>query len=175
MTITSDGWKTIDFSGEDLVFAADEKFWIVAIHAFQSTFAFGMDQSIPLSYRGWEYTGGLAPDRDRALSDIMIKFDGESATGVYDEVQAPNAFSVAQNYPNPFNAKTNIAFTIENEADVAIGIFSLTGQKVADLSGHFNAGENVVSWDATDVASGVYFYRLSVDDNSQTRKMVLLK
>ena len=175
MTITSDGWKTVDFSGDNLIFDADEKYWVAVLHAFQSTFAFGMDQSIPLSYRGWEYTGGLAPDRDRSLSDIMIKVDAEVATGIDESDLIPTAFSVSQNYPNPFNAKTNIAFTIENESDVAIGIYNLTGQKVADLSGHFGAGENVVSWDASDVASGVYFYRLSVDDKSQTRKMVLLK
>jgi hypothetical protein len=176
LTITSDGWKTVDFSADDLHFAAYDKFWIAVLHAFQSTFAFGMDQSIPLSYRGWEYTGGLAPDRDRALSDIMIKFDGEiSLSDVDEDNLTPTTFSLAQNYPNPFNAKTSFAFTIETEADVAIGIFNLTGQKVADLSGHFNAGENLVSWDASDVASGVYFYRLSVDDNSRTMKMVLLK
>lgn len=176
ITITSDGWKTIDFTNDSLSFAPNDKFWIVAIHAFQSTFAFGMDQTIPLSNRGWEYTGGLAPDRDRALSDVMIKFDGEiSTSGVEDDNLAPTTFSLAQNYPNPFNAKTNIAFTMENESDVTIGIFNLMGQKVADLSGHFGAGDNMVSWDASDVASGVYFYRLSVGDNSETMKMVLLK
>jgi len=176
MTITSDGWKTVDFSADDINIAANDKFWIVVIHAFQSTFSFGMDQSIPLSYRGWEYTGGLAPDRDRSLSDIMIKFDAQEAqTGIDDENIAPTEFSLSQNYPNPFNARTNIAFTIENESDVTIGIYNLTGQKVADLSGHFGAGENIVSWDASDVASGVYFYRLGVGDKSQTMKMVLLK
>ncbi|UCE66846.1 MAG: T9SS type A sorting domain-containing protein [Candidatus Zixiibacteriota bacterium] len=175
ITITSDGWKSVDFSADNINIAANDKFWIVVLHAFQGTFAFGMDQTFPLSNRGWEYTGGLAPDRDRSLSDVMIKFDAEAQTGIDDENMAPTEFSLSQNYPNPFNAKTNIAFTIENESDVAIGIYNLTGQKVADLSGHFDAGENVVSWDASDAASGVYFYRLSVDDKSQTRKMVLLK
>jgi len=176
LTITSDGWKTVDFSGANINIAANDKFWIAVLHAFQSTFAFGMDQSVPLSYRGWEYTGGLAPDRDRDLSDIMIKFDGEVSTlGVDDDNLTPSEFSLSQNYPNPFNAKTNIAFTIDRESDVSIGIYNLTGQKVTDLSGHFDAGENMVSWDASDVASGVYFYRVSINDKSETRKMVLLK
>lgn len=176
MTITTDGWKTVDFSADDINIAANDKFWVVELHAFQSTFAFGMDQTIPLSYRGWEYTGGLAPDRDRSLSDIMIKVDAEAAqTGIEVGNPTPTQFSLAQNYPNPFNAKTNISFSIANESDVTIGIYNLTGQKVADLSGHFGAGENVVNWDASSVASGVYFYRLSVGNNAQTRKMVLLK
>jgi hypothetical protein len=176
MTITSDGWKTVNFTADNINIAAYDKFWVVVLHALQGTFAFGMDQTVPLSYRGWEYTGGLAPDRDRSLSDIMIKVDAEEAqTGIDDGDLAPTAFSLSQNYPNPFNARTNIAFSIENESDVAIGIYNLTGQKVADLSGHFGTGENIVSWDASEVASGVYFYRLNVGDNTQTRKMVLLK
>jgi len=176
LTITSDGWKTVDFSNANVNIAAYDKFWIVEIHAIQSTFAFGMDQSIPLSYRGWEYTGGLAPDRDRELSDIMIKFDGEaSALGVDDENITPSVFSLSQNYPNPFNARTNIAFTIDRESDVSIAIYNITGQKVTDLSGHFEAGKNMVKWDASEVASGVYFYRVSTDDKTETRKMMLLK
>ncbi len=176
LTVSSDGWVSVDFTGDNLNFQANVKFWVVVIHALQSTFAFGMDQTIPLSFRGWEYTGGLAPDRDRELSDVMIKIDAiEGVTGIDENDMIPNSFTLSQNYPNPFNAKTNISFSIETESDVAIGIYNLTGQKVADLSGHFNTGENMVNWDASAVASGVYFYRISIGDNSEARKMVLLK
>jgi hypothetical protein len=71
--VTALGWYTIDFSGADLNFFSNDKFYMVVLHAFVSTFTFGMDQTAPLSNRGWEYTGGLAPDRDRSLSDIMFK------------------------------------------------------------------------------------------------------
>ncbi len=174
VTVTAEGWVTIDFSSSNLEFAPNEKFYVVALHAFQSTFAFSMDQTSPLSYRGWEYTGGLAGDRDRELSDIMIKIAADAATSV-DDAPTPNTFAISQNYPNPFNARTNISFNIVNDGDVAIGVYNLMGQKVADLSGHFNAGENVVTWDAAAVASGVYFYRIDADNRSETKKMVLLK
>jgi hypothetical protein len=176
MNITTDGWKTVDFSADDINIAANDKFWIAVLHAFQSTFSFGMDQTLPLSNRGWEYTGGLAPDRDRGLSDVMIKFDAQEAqTGIDDENLTPTEFSLSQNYPNPFNAQTNIAFTIDSESDVSIGIYNLMGQKVADLSGHFDAGQSVLTWDASEAASGVYFYRIAVNNQALTRKMVLLK
>jgi hypothetical protein len=174
VNVTSDGWYDLDFSDAGLTFAPNEKFYVVAIHAYQNTFSFAMDQSTPLSYRGWEYTGGLAPDRDRGVSDVMFKVYADATTGIDDEY-LPKSFSVSQNYPNPFNARTNISFSIERESDVSIGIYNIAGQMVTDLSGHYRAGDHVVTWDASDVASGVYFYRVVSNDNSQSRKMVLLK
>lgn len=174
VTVNSTGWVNVDFSSAGLNFAANEKFYLVVLHAFQNTFSFSMDQTSPLSYRGWEYTGGLAPDRDREVSDVMFKVMANASTGI-DDNPVPRAFSVSQNYPNPFNARTNINFSIDRESDVNIGIYNIAGQLVADLSNHFRAGENIITWDASDVASGVYFYRIATADNSETRKMVLLK
>jgi hypothetical protein len=176
VTVTSPGWVNINFSSADLTFQANEKFFVVVIHANQSTFWFGMDNDPPLSNRGWEYTGGLAPDRDREASDIMIRITAEEGvTGIDDDEVTPKSFTISQNYPNPFNARTNISFSIDSEADVSIGIYNIAGQRVADLSSHFGAGENLVSWDASDVATGIYFYRIEYNNASETRKMVLLK
>ncbi len=172
--VIATGWVNLDFSWAGLTFDANEKFYLVVLHALESTFAFSMDQTSPLSYRGWEYTGGLAPDRDRGVSDVMFKVFANPGTGIDDEI-IPVGFSLDQNYPNPFNAMTNINFALERESDVRIGVYNVVGQLVNDLSGHFRAGENSVSWNASDVASGVYFYRVSVGDNAETRKMVLLK
>ena len=73
INVTTTGWFSIDFTAANLQFDANAKFWIVEVHALQSTISFGMDQTAPLSNRGWEFTGGYAPDRDRSVSDIMIK------------------------------------------------------------------------------------------------------
>ena len=59
--------------------------------------------------------------------------------------------------------------------DVSIGIYSVTGQLVESISGHYEAGSHSVTWDAADVASGVYFYKVTADNFSQTMKMTLLK
>jgi hypothetical protein len=87
----------------------------------------------------------------------------------------PEAFAVKGNYPNPFNAKTLINFDLPVNSDVSINIYSITGQLVETISGQFEAGSQSVSWDASDVASGVYFYKVSAGDFSQTMKMTLLK
>jgi hypothetical protein len=171
-------WKNINFTlAENLVFAANAKFYVVVIHAFQSTFTFSGDNSVPLSYRGWEYTGGLAQDRDRSVSDIMIKAYADTATTPVsvDETPVPKAFSLAQNYPNPFNAKTIINFSLKNESDVRFDIYNIAGQLVDVVSEHFAAGNNSITWDASDVASGIYFYKINVGDISETRRMVLVK
>lgn len=87
----------------------------------------------------------------------------------------PTEFSVKANYPNPFNAKTLIGFDLPSDSDVNISIYSITGQLVETISGHFEAGTRSVTWDASDVASGVYFYKVSAGDFNQTMKMTLLK
>jgi hypothetical protein len=175
LTVSSTGWKDIDFSSAGLTFQPDEKFYLIVIHAYQSTLFFGMDTGLPLSYRGWEYTGGLAPDRDRETNEIMFRIEANPGTSVDDGGMTPKSFSISQNYPNPFNARTNISFAIDREADVRLGIYNIAGQLVDDLSGHFEAGENMVTWDASSVSSGVYFYKIEYDNNAETRKMVLLK
>lgn len=175
ITVSSTGWKSVDFSSANLVFGPDEKFYVIVLHAYQTTFWFGMDTGIPLSNRGWEYTGGLAPDRDREINEIMFRIVANPSTAVDDDGLTPRSFSISQNYPNPFNARTKISFVIDREADVTVGIYNVAGQMVDDLSGRFEAGENVVTWDASSVASGVYFYRIEYADRAETRKMVLLK
>jgi hypothetical protein len=66
--VTATGWKDVDISWANVEIPANDKFYIVVLHALQNTFSIGMDASVPLSYRGWEYTGGMAPDRDRLMS-----------------------------------------------------------------------------------------------------------
>jgi len=87
----------------------------------------------------------------------------------------PTSYAVEQNYPNPFNAKTEIRFALPVSSDVSINIYSVTGQLVESLTGHYEAGFNSVIWDASQVASGVYFYKLSAGEFSQTMKATLLK
>jgi len=87
----------------------------------------------------------------------------------------PTQFAVSQNYPNPFNAKTLIKFSLTDASDVTVAIYSITGQLVETLNGRFGSGDNQITWDASHVASGVYFAKVSAGSNSQTMKMTLLK
>jgi len=86
-------------------------------------------------------------------------------------------YQLEQNYPNPFNPSTNIAFALAKAGEVKLEIFNALGQKVATLvNGRVTAGQHTVAWDARNVPSGIYFYKLEAGGAfSQTRKMVLMK
>jgi len=85
-------------------------------------------------------------------------------------------FHLFQNYPNPFNPKTRIAFSLEKSEFVEINIFNIRGEKVAVLvSKIYSAGRHYVDFDASDLAGGVYFYRLTAGQLTACRKLLLLK
>ena len=96
----------------------------------------------------------------------------------------PDKFNLEQNYPNPFNPSTNIPFTLAKSAEVSLKIFNIIGQEVRTLvNGQRQAGQYTLQWDGKDdfgrsVASGIYFYKLSVSGGENltlTRKMILMK
>jgi hypothetical protein len=85
-------------------------------------------------------------------------------------------YSLSQNYPNPFNPETKISFSIAKAGNVSLAVYNVVGQKVADLVNEQRAaGKYQITWNANDLASGVYFYRLEVGDFSRTMKMMLLR
>lgn len=95
-----------------------------------------------------------------------------------DEVddQIPGKMALAQNYPNPFNATTTISYDLSSEAHVRLEIFDIAGRMVEKLVDYRQpAGRHQVRWDATRYPSGIYFYRLSADEESKSNSMLLLK
>lgn len=105
------------------------------------------------------------------------------------QLQSPNSihkiateisgYELFQNYPNPFNPVTNIKFSLGKATNVSLDVFDLTGRKVASLLNNvkLTEGSYIVDFNAQNfmLGSGVYYYRLSTDEFSQTRKMILLK
>lgn len=88
----------------------------------------------------------------------------------------PASYALEQNYPNPFNPTTEIAFTLPAASEVRLDIFNILGQKVTTLvDGLMAAGKHTITWGGGSVASGVYYYRLTVDSFVETKKMLLLK
>ena len=105
-----------------------------------------------------------------------------NATDVDEQADLlPTGYELAQNYPNPFNPSTVISFTLPRVAEVRLSVFNVLGQEVVRLlDGQLPAGEHYVVWDGRDsegnrAASGVYLYRLSTEESTQARKMMLLK
>jgi hypothetical protein len=91
------------------------------------------------------------------------------------EAALPTEFAVSQNYPNPFNAKTSFRLEVPTTSDITINVYNVAGQLVKAMNMHLDAGVHSVVWDASDVASGVYFYKVTADDFTKTMKMTLLK
>jgi len=97
-------------------------------------------------------------------------------TGVDDEFNLPTNLTLNQNYPNPFNASTIIEFDLPNATYLTLDVFNVIGQKIVTLiESELQAGSHQVSWNASEQSSGVYYYRIKVGDNSETKRMVLLK
>lgn len=92
-------------------------------------------------------------------------------------ISNPVSFMLSQNYPNPFNPKTKIDFRIPNDAVVTVKIFDMSGKEVKTLINGEQRKANyyTLDFDATGLASGVYFYRINADKFTATKKMVLLK
>jgi hypothetical protein len=103
---------------------------------------------------------------------------------VNEEPGIPTVFALHQNYPNPFNPTSTIRYDLPHSSDVAIKLYDVLGREVTTLvNERQDAGYRQVTWDATNVASGVYFYRLTAGDASTgsaqsfvaTKKLLLLK
>ncbi|MFA6471731.1 MAG: T9SS type A sorting domain-containing protein [Candidatus Latescibacterota bacterium] len=100
--------------------------------------------------------------------------DGVTPTAVLEA--APTAFAISSVFPNPFNPRTTISFTLNRKENVALTVFSVTGQKVADLvSSPMEAGRHTVTWDAAGCSTGVYLVRLSDGKRSVVSKCMLMK
>ncbi|MCX6640851.1 MAG: S8 family serine peptidase [bacterium] len=88
----------------------------------------------------------------------------------------PNEYALGQNYPNPFNPLTSISFNLPQAGLVKLTVFDVMGRQVATLvNGMREAGAHSVTFDATNLASGVYLYKLEAGDYSAVQKMVLMK
>lgn len=92
------------------------------------------------------------------------------------EIGLPEVFELTQNYPNPFNPATNIKYSVAHEAPVKLVVFNSIGQEVAQLVNETQQpGNYTVSFDASALSSGVYFYKLTAGDFISTKKMMIIK
>lgn len=134
-----------------------------------------------MKYYAWAFdTSGFPVDAD----SLTIILDAETGDVLYQSVivsneeenAAPTEFSLSQNYPNPFNPTTTIPFSLREASRVEISVYSILGQKVATIvNEQYPAGSHAVRWDARNLASGMYIYRMQAKGFTQTKKLLLLK
>jgi hypothetical protein len=113
-----------------------------------------------------------------ALVDSSVVWAmGGGATSVSNkETAAPSEYALSNNYPNPFNPSTNISFSVPKKSHVRLTVWNALGEKVATLVDEVRAaGEHTVRFDASNLSSGVYFYRFDAGSIRYAKKMLFLK
>jgi len=127
----------------------------------------------------YEWILSIAVDRDNnkwfgTISGGVAVYNEEGVT-----LQPPHVaedYILFQNYPNPFNTTTTIKFSLPGPQHVTIEVYSILGEKISTiLSEYRSEGVHLVRWDASEMASGVYLYRLQAGQHSQARAMVLVR
>ncbi len=149
------------------------------------------------SIYGYENDGNIAQTYPRINDRLVVRVDGaEVDAGITyrgsgscvslgrlttNGDAVPGSFSLSQNYPNPFNPTTSISFNLPTSGHVELTVFNILGQQVATLvDGSLTAGQHEATWNGADesgdaVGSGIYFYRLTTSNVTETKKMVLMK
>ncbi len=126
-----------------------------------------------------EYSGLLtlsSNDPFNPTVHIPIYVSVTGATGIAQNLTFPEEFKLNQNYPNPFNPSTTIEFALPKSAFVALKVYNLLGEEVATLvAEHRSAGIYKIDWDAKNLASGMYLYRLEAGDFVQTKKLIVMR
>ncbi|MGA9364473.1 MAG: SdrD B-like domain-containing protein [Bacteroidota bacterium] len=131
----------------------------------------GWVQTLPSN--GLPYNFTLANNADRVGVDFGNR---NGVTGVNELAGNPDEYALYQNYPNPFNPTTRISFNLPKDGYVTLKVYNVLGIEVASLfEGRMSAGMHSVAWDAQDVPSGIYVYRLTSGSFTAVKKMVLMK
>ncbi|MFO7446680.1 MAG: sugar-binding protein, partial [Ignavibacteriaceae bacterium] len=118
----------------------------------------------------------VSPRDPAVVNDSADVWYNPGVVGVKTEPAIAKDYYLSQNYPNPFNPNTNIQFSIPGSEFVSLKIYNSLGQEVEQLiSEEMNAGVYTAVWDASKLASGIYYYQIKAGQFVQTRKLVLLK
>ena len=102
---------------------------------------------------------------------------GRPITAVDEQISSvPNEFELSQNYPNPFNPTNNIKFNLDKSDVITLKVYDILGHEVATLvNKKMNAGSHSIDFDASNLSSGTYFYKITSGDQVAVRTMLLLK
>jgi hypothetical protein len=99
-----------------------------------------------------------------------------TGTAVKEGVDVPSTFALNQNYPNPFNPSTHISFAVSRKGLTVLKVYDILGKEIVTLANRmYEAGTYTATWNASNFASGFYFYTLKSGNFSETKKMILMK
>jgi hypothetical protein len=172
------GWTTSFGAGSSDIWllridADGDTLWTRTFGGPDRDFAYCIDRTSEGDYilAGWtENFGALGSDF------YLVKVEGDGPIGVDDDIQSPNDYSLGKNYPNPFNSSTVIPIGLGAPGHATLKVYNIAGQCVATPSdGFLEEGRHDITFDASDYASGIYFYRLTAGGRAFTRRMLILK
>lgn len=125
---------------------------------------------------GGDLTGSANPATIAVDAAKNITATFQQGTGISDETEQPTEYRLDQNYPNPFNPSTTIRFSLKQNGLTTLAVFNAVGQKVQTVFHQYlKAGNHQISFDATDLPSGIYFYQIRSGNFKAVRKFVVMK
>lgn len=183
VAISSDGNTTIiggagdsNYTGAFWVFKRNGSIWLQQGQKY-----------IGLGTMGHSYLGNsvaISSDGSSAIIGGPADSSGAGAVWIFHDPSIgiisisngiPKSFSLSQNYPNPFNPSTSIKFDIPKSGIVTLKIYDILGKEIYSIIEFKSAGQYEFTFDASNYASGLYFYKLESGTFTETRKMVLIK
>lgn len=173
-------WSTQDSITQTQVFIQDSygseiNDTLVSQSTFLTPFPFQILKSYQISIRGY-YQDGINQRRGYWFGSVEFGNSIDTSTEQFLPIGNKEEFKLSPNYPNPFNPSTQIPFSLAKSGHVTLEVFTILGANVATLVNEEKpAGEYSIPFNAKNLASGVYLYRLTTSEFSQTRLMNLVK
>jgi len=175
--INNAGWHTINFDSE--INISNGQNFFVAVKILSQTFAISYDAFGQITGRsyisgdGINYSSSIGQNGDINLRARILT---NTSTSIENLVQSLQKFSLEQNFPNPFNPETRISYQLPESGKVNLSVFDINGRLVATLVNEQQiGGQYSVIFNADQLASGVYIYKIATEKFSDTRKMLLVK
>ena len=109
------------------------------------------------------------------LDIVVSSREGQEIPVVYTSVEA-KSFEIKGSYPNPFNPTTNLKYEVEKAGNLKVTVHNILGQEVAELyNGYQSYGMHSITWDASNMASGVYYLTVQLNNQIENNKVMLIK
>jgi hypothetical protein len=152
----------------------------VVVNAFSTSEEWTVNQFVPQLARYVKLvfiSSTNNPNNWANLWEAQIWGEGQTNSIESGENRSPENFRLSQNYPNPFNPSTNIEFELKEDAKIKLAVYNVLGEEVAKLLDEYvTSGKYKIEFNAGDLASGIYVYRLDVGNEfTETKKMVLMR
>ena len=159
----------------------DESYWWIPVGNFPSSWSKGEIVNVEIRDGDNNLVGRAQVELTHAGSDQASDIVLGVVSDIADHSAAPDQYKLYSNYPNPFNPTTTIAFDLPADGDVLLEIFDVRGVRVKTiLNEHLQAGHYEQQWDGTDftgnvMSSGLYFFKLTANQFTETHKMIFAK